>query len=109
MLTNISITEVFLNIATSTIATIIPNSDKFLRKASLAIIHMVGIVPNQEKLECQSDRIKRSPKIRRKLRIHRQNIENTVINSSRSLFASKSYQNFLHYHKRKYQWYKSKI
>ena len=108
MMTNISITEAFLNIATTTIAIIIPHSDKFLRKASLAIIHMVGIVPNQESLECQSERIKRSPKIRRKLRIHRQNIENTVISSSRTLFASKSYQNFLHYHKRKYMWYKSK-
>ena len=109
MTTNLSLTDMFFNLATSLTAALLPNSDKLLRKASVVLIKMVGIdLPQQEaqhKSQFTQDchNVRRKLKIRRTLQFHRINLENSVRLSKNSFFQSKSYQNFLQHHKLKYQ------
>ena len=108
----VSLTEVVFNLATTLTAAIIPNSDKILRKASVVLIKMVGLVPDQSSIDnhCQNfEHLRKAPKVRRRLQIHRQKIEESVRSTGRNFFASKSYQNFLQYHQNKYRWHKSKF
>ena len=90
-----SLTDMFLNLATSITATILPSSDRFLRQASSVLIQMVGInVPQQSSINChKKDSMKRGPRIR----INRINM------ATSNFFNSRSYQNFLQHHKLKYQ------
>ena len=114
--TNLSLTDMFFNLATSLTAALLPNSDKLLRKASMVLIKMVGIdLPQQETQHHKSQfsqdchNVRRKLKIRRTLQFHRINLENSVRLSKNSLFQSKSYQNFLQHHKLKYQSCKSRF
>ena len=112
---DISITEVVYNIASQLSAALLPNSDKFLRKASTVLIKMVGIHPPQVSHSnynhsCQSSsQPPRKPKIRKTLQIHRINIDNKVRSTGSQFFETKSFQNFLHYHKLKYLSHKTRF
>lgn len=116
---DISITEVVFNLASTLTAALLPtNSDKFLRKASTVLIKMVGIHPPQESQinfhhSSESNTFpRRKPKIRRTLQIHRINVDNNnneVRSTSSKVFETKSFQNFLHYHKLKYLSYKRRF
>ena len=112
---DISITEVVYNIASQLSAALLPNSDKFLRKASTVLIKMVGIQPPQGSCinyhnSCESSSIpSRKPRIRKTLQIHRINVDSKARSSGSQFFETKSFQNFLHYHKLKYLSHKTRF
>lgn len=112
---NMSLSEVVFNLASKLTAAFLPKSDKIFRKASVVLIKLVGIEPLPQESHVhiynphESKTIKRKPRIRKTLQIHKMNAENKVRSTCSLWFESTSYQNFLQYHKLKYLAYKTKF
>ena len=108
-----SISEVVFNLASKLTTAFLPRPVKIFRKASTVFIKLVGIVPCKEKHvhihSHESKIIRRKPKIRKPLQIHRLNEETEVRSNCCQWFEAKSYQNFLQYHKLKYLSYKTRF
>ena len=104
---SLSISEVVFNLASKLTAAFLPRPVKIFRKASTVFIKMVGIVPPHQERKI----IRRKPKIRKPLQIHRQNAENNAVRISNynQWFEAKSYRSFLQYHKFKYLSYKTRF
>ena len=102
---SLSISEVVFNLASKLTAAFLPRPVKIFKKASTVFIKMVGIVPPHQERKI----IRRKPKIRKPLQIHRLNAETEIRNNCNQWFEAKSYQSFLQYHKFKYLSYKTRF
>ena len=113
---NISLTDTMFSLASSITSAIIPRSDKILREASIVIIKMIGLTPppSQAIVECSQNHVKnknltlqKKPKIRKCLKIHRNNRATDVRGGTTFLFNTVSYTKFLQYHRSKWMSIKS--
>ena len=113
---NLSLTDTMFSLASSITSAIIPRSDKILREASIVIIKMIGLTPppSQAIVECSQNHVKnknsslqKKPKIRKCLKIHRNNCATDVRGGTTFLFNTVSYTKFLQYHRSKWMSIKS--
>ena len=116
----LSLTDTMFSLATSITSALIPSSDKILREASIVIINMIGLTPppSQGMIECyqnngnvqfQTSIQKKKPKIRKCIKIHRNNNATYVRGRSHFFFNTMSYTKFLEYHRSKWMSIKSKF
>ena len=108
---NISLTDTMFSLASSITSAIIPRSDKILREASIVIIKMIGLTPppSQAMVECSQNHVQnkttslqKKPKIRKGLKIHRNDHATDVRGGTSFLFNTISYTKFLQYHRLKW-------
>ena len=108
---NISLTDTMFSLASSITSAIIPRSDKILREASIVIIKMIGLTPppSQAMVECSQNHVQnkttslqKKPKIRKCLKIHRNNLATDVRGGTSFFFNTISYTKFLQYHRLKW-------
>ena len=108
---NISLTDTMFSLASSITSAIIPRSDKILREASIVIIKMIGLTPppSQAMVECSQNHVQnkttslqKKPKIRKCLKIHRNNHATDVRGGTSFFFNTISYTKFLQYHRLKW-------
>lgn len=113
----LSLTDTMLNLASSITSALIPRSDEILREASIVIIKMIGLTPppSQAMIECsqknhvqsQNESLQKKPKVRKCLKIHRNNNVANVRGGTTFFFNTVSYTKFLQYHRSKWMSIKS--
>ena len=108
--------DTMFSLASSITSALIPRSDEILREASIVIIKMIGLTPppSQAMVECsqkhvqlQNLSIQKKPKIRKCLKIHRNNNATNVRGGTTFFFNTVSYSKFLQYHRSKWMSIKS--
>ena len=113
---NMSLTDTMFSLASSITSAILPRSDKILREASIVIIKMIGLTPppSQAMIDCSRNHIQnkttslqKKPKIRKCLKIHRNNHPTDVRGGTTLFFNTVSYSKFLQYHRSKWMSIKS--
>lgn len=106
--------DTMFSLASSITSALIPRSDEILREASIVIIKMIGLTPppSHAMVECsqkhvQNPSIQKKPKIRKCLKIHRNNNATNVRGGTTFFFNTVSYSKFLQYHRSKWMSIKS--